>query len=1139
MSEIRIKITADGQAAINQIKAVGDAAKMAGGKVGEIGKTGSSSISIATSSADGFGSSLGAVAVKAAAVLGVLYAVKRAATAAFSPGYDFVKNMESSELGITAILQSMTLLDNKQMDFNTAMGISRNVMKGLSKDAALTAARLEELSSVYQAILAPGLAAGMDLSQIQELTTVGSNAVKAIFPNNPDTRRQMIQEMRDLISGGIQPSSSQLASALNISDADITKAKGSAEGLYKFLMDRLSNFKEAAEHFPDTLAGKEDLLKETATRASSAFTKEFENELKGLLDYVTNLFGEIDRETGEFKFGDDFKYIFGEIKDVIDDVKQSNEDLKGSFSWLSDDAVPVLKNVWGILKDVDSIFRGMSVLTLGTLAPGFQTLLGIVENVTFNLKQATDYMKDMVDYALKLSGIRKEAPQTQSWADLQHAQDTNTQPAIEPSRITQRFPSNKNAIKESQAAMKTATDAETSAAEQAKRDIKAQLDEIKALRDQDAMSETEYYKQKMQLELQLKQVEAQRLLNIIDLTQDTLFDKEESKTVKIADLQRQYDVAAKEVEVFGKSVADVTKITDNAANGAQGKTWNAETDEVNISDLQENTISAIDALSAYFYNLTGKAMTVSSGFRDWGGHVNGTKFDVVDDSVSEILESNADGIRDKIIEYAKSIGLSVLDEYDSPSANATAGHLDFEASGFSPKQINSGIVSAMTTQIGTAYTSVGAEVRKSILELFQKVEDVIKELGEKRGDVSTGAKAEINKKYNDIIKKMSANSDLPGMKAAIDKVNDLRAISLNRIDLTQAQKDIDIANDMMVQEERNTMNAIAAGTRTAAQGISDYAEVYYASTEKARKNLESIASAALDQQDYETYNSANEQLRAIPDKINSFVESVVSSVDAKLQRDIDMIDASDRTTLFKEEATKKANAAANGVKSQAYQKAAQEARNSGNIALATSNEELAQYYQGLSHVKTMTEEVGIASRQAFEDGLFTFLTDGIQQCENLADAFRNLAKSVLSSINQVYAKQLTKNIMVGLKIPQNAEGGLQVGPGTGTSDSFLSWLSNGEFVVKAASVQKFGSGFFHALNNGFLPKAAFPAFATGGMAGAGGVGDVINNNKTGLNIINVTDPNEVGRYIKSKAGQATFVNFIKGNKAVVKRLLEM
>lgn len=60
----------------------------------------------------------------------------------------------------------------------------------------------------------------------------------------------------------------------------------------------------------------------------------------------------------------------------------------------------------------------------------------------------------------------------------------------------------------------------------------------------------------------------------------------------------------------------------------------------------------------------------------------------------------------------------------------------------------------------------------------------------------------------------------------------------------------------------------------------------------------------------------------------------------------------------------------------------------------------------------------------------------------------------------------------------HATGGLITGPGTGTSDSILARLSNGEYVMTAEAVRMFGTGMLDQMNAGFIP-----AFATGGGVG--------------------------------------------------------
>ncbi|MEU9245691.1 hypothetical protein [Streptomyces sp. NPDC048385] len=59
-----------------------------------------------------------------------------------------------------------------------------------------------------------------------------------------------------------------------------------------------------------------------------------------------------------------------------------------------------------------------------------------------------------------------------------------------------------------------------------------------------------------------------------------------------------------------------------------------------------------------------------------------------------------------------------------------------------------------------------------------------------------------------------------------------------------------------------------------------------------------------------------------------------------------------------------------------------------------------------------------------------------------------------------------------------ADGGKVTGPGTGTSDDvFAPWLSNGEFVMKKAAVDRYGEKFMQLLNAGRLDM---PKFASGG-----------------------------------------------------------
>ena len=90
-------------------------------------------------------------------------------------------------------------------------------------------------------------------------------------------------------------------------------------------------------------------------------------------------------------------------------------------------------------------------------------------------------------------------------------------------------------------------------------------------------------------------------------------------------------------------------------------------------------------------------------------------------------------------------------------------------------------------------------------------------------------------------------------------------------------------------------------------------------------------------------------------------------------------------------------------------------------------------------------------------------------------------KAMRKSIEEALKREFKVNVNASVtsNAAKLATGGSVRGAGTGTSDSILSWLSNGEYVIRAASVAKFGAGFFDMINAGILPK-----FASGGLATA-------------------------------------------------------
>lgn len=202
-----------------------------------------------------------------------------------SSGLQFNKAMETDAVGMAGILTSMTTIHGENMEWNQALKASQGIIKGLNEDALKTAATSEELVGTFRALLGPGLGAGMKIDEIQKLTTTGVNAVKSLGLSGP----QLIQELRDLVQGGITPASSTLATALGLTDADIKAAKASSEGLFNFLMERLKGFERAAQETPKTIAGMEDQLKEGLSKAMSIAVEPVQEKYKELMQQTSGL----------------------------------------------------------------------------------------------------------------------------------------------------------------------------------------------------------------------------------------------------------------------------------------------------------------------------------------------------------------------------------------------------------------------------------------------------------------------------------------------------------------------------------------------------------------------------------------------------------------------------------------------------------------------------------------------------------------------------------------------------------------------------------------------------------------------------------------------------------------------------------
>jgi lambda family phage tail tape measure protein len=137
--------------------------------------------------------------------------------------------------------------------------------------------------------------------------------------------------------------------------------------------------------------------------------------------------------------------------------------------------------------------------------------------------------------------------------------------------------------------------------------------------------------------------------------------------------------------------------------------------------------------------------------------------------------------------------------------------------------------------------------------------------------------------------------------------------------------------------------------------------------------------------------------------------------------------------------------------------------------------------QFMGDSQTNAQLMGTAFSSAYStmsSQLETFLTTGKGSWASFTESIiADFAKIALKAAEQQIFTSAISMFSTGGAVGSYADGGSIVGAGTGTSDSIPAMLSNGEYVIQASSVKKYGS-LLDSINNGTASH-----FASGGAVG--------------------------------------------------------
>lgn len=280
---------------------------------------------------------------------------------AASAGIEFNKTIESVRIGMAALLEAegQFTRNGKPLDatesLNASLRMTDDIIKKLQYDNLQTVATFEQLTKAYQSALAPGLAAGFNVEQIRQYTLGMVQAASAMqLPLD-----MLAEELRSMLRGTITPRNTIIATNLGITNADIRKYQGDAQGLFDFVMGRLEKFK--------------------------AYGPLLQNSFGGLYSNLTDMFKLVAGQAG-VPF---FEYLKQTMKDLTGWLVIVN-DKTGSIT-LNPSAVESMSNFYEMAKLTLDVFGTLAI----TIAAVFSSMGGVIKKLKELMKPVLDDMEKM------------------------------------------------------------------------------------------------------------------------------------------------------------------------------------------------------------------------------------------------------------------------------------------------------------------------------------------------------------------------------------------------------------------------------------------------------------------------------------------------------------------------------------------------------------------------------------------------------------------------------------------------------------------------------------------------------------------------------------------------------------------------
>lgn len=487
--------------------------------------------------------------------------------------------------------------------------------------------------------------------------------------------------------------------------------------------------------------------------------------------------------------------------------------------------------------------------------------------------------------------------------------------------------------------------------------------------------------------------------------------------------------------------------------------WESRAGATDLEGVQDFVVSAFNmAVNEYMASsgqegkviITGGA---EKGFHESGtySHENGYKLDISDKSIDNLQ---------LFLDIMSKYGFAVGDE-------RSKGHYDLSAAGMGTG--GDSLVTPTTpliSRIGDIknYSDVAQKEALKIKQAFEKQQEEMNSIMQEWQKLFSGGydaqRVAITRKYNKQIheyeqkiletKDKNLQDELIQTKQRLIDIRDFKLADINYSEIKEKLeyqfKDLNRSISYLGAKLASGLGDVAHGIVTGAQAVGKYFENYFGADSPINAELNSLveqAALAQKQGSIGEYWQRQESIDNIFKNYKSNIDTALDAIDATYKHRIDMLDYSgmsnmqidERKSILKSlEAQSKVDIYTEQLNGYIKERNESQAKidelaksdredkeqliavwqtliDKINYEYIPATERAIELNSKIAKIPTLLDKVRKTAKDALEDGLVEFLTDGINECESLGEAFRNLVVGILKEMQKLFAKELVTNLM--------------------------------------------------------------------------------------------------------------------------------